>query len=48
VSKPETQPFGEHSYEAVDIEGQRWFFSQHVTDVATEDWGASALKPPDC
>jgi uncharacterized glyoxalase superfamily protein PhnB len=47
ASNLETQPFGERSYEAVDLEGQRWFFSQHVTDVAPEDWGASALKPPD-
>lgn len=43
VSKPETQPFGERSYEALDVEGQRWFFSQHVSDVAPEDWGAIAV-----
>lgn len=40
ISAPETQPFGERSYEAADIEGQRWFFSQHVQDVAPEEWGA--------
>lgn len=40
ISAPETQPFGERSYEAADIEGQRWFFSQHVEDVAPEAWGA--------
>jgi uncharacterized glyoxalase superfamily protein PhnB len=41
VSEPETQPFGERSYEAADLEGQRWYFSQHVGDVAPEEWGAT-------
>jgi PhnB protein len=46
MSKPETQPFGERSYEASDLEGQRWFFSQHVQDVAPEDWGAILVLAP--
>lgn len=41
ISPPETQPFGERSYEAEDCEGQRWFFSQHVADVDPQDWGAT-------
>lgn len=41
VREPETQPFGERSYEAEDLEGQRWHFSQHVRDVAPEEWGAT-------
>lgn len=44
VSRPETQPFGERSYEAIDLEGQRWFFSQHVSDVAPEAWGAIVVR----
>lgn len=44
ISKPETQPFGERSYEAGDLEGQRWFFSQHVSDVAPEAWGATVAR----
>jgi PhnB protein len=44
VSAPETQPFGERSYEAEDCEGHRWFFSQHVADVAPHDWGAIVAK----
>lgn len=40
ISEPETQPFGERSYELSDIEGQHWHFSQHVQDVAPEEWGA--------
>ena len=44
VSKPETQPFGERSYEAADLEGQRWYFSEHVGDVEPESWGATVLR----
>jgi uncharacterized glyoxalase superfamily protein PhnB len=44
ISKPETQPFGERSYEASDLEGQRWYFSQHVSDVVPEAWGATVIK----
>lgn len=40
ITEPETQPFGERSYEAADLEGQRWFFSQHVADVPPQSWGA--------
>lgn len=40
ISPPQTQAFGERSYEAEDCEGHRWFFSQHVKDVAPEEWGA--------
>lgn len=40
ISPPETQPFGERSYEAEDCEGHRWFFSQHVEDVEPRAWGA--------
>lgn len=40
ISPLQTQPFGERSYEAEDREGHRWFFSQHVEDVAPEEWGA--------
>jgi PhnB protein len=43
ISAPETQPFGERSYEAEDCEGQRWFFSQHVADVPPGDWGATVI-----
>jgi PhnB protein len=46
VSKPETQPFGERSYEATDLEGQRWYFSQHVGDVGPEEWGATVSLAP--
>lgn len=37
---PADQPFGERQYTAQDPAGHRWTFSQHVADVAPEDWGA--------
>lgn len=33
-------PFGERQYTAEDPEGHRWTFSQHIADVAPEQWGA--------
>lgn len=38
---PANQPFGERQYSVVDHAGHRWTFSQHVADVAPEDWGAT-------
>jgi uncharacterized glyoxalase superfamily protein PhnB len=40
LREPEDQPFGDRLYTAEDLEGHRWMFSQHVRDVAPEDWGA--------
>lgn len=37
---PADQPFGERQYTVEDPEGHRWTFSQHVADVAPEEWGA--------
>jgi uncharacterized glyoxalase superfamily protein PhnB len=34
--------YGERQYGALDLEGHRWLFSQHVHDVAPGDWGATA------
>lgn len=41
VSPPSVKPFGERQYTAEDPEGHRWTFSQHVADVAPEQWGAT-------
>jgi uncharacterized glyoxalase superfamily protein PhnB len=41
VNVPADMPFGERQYTAVDPGGHRWTFSQHVADVAPEDWGAT-------
>jgi uncharacterized glyoxalase superfamily protein PhnB len=44
VEPPANQPFGERQYTALDPEGHRWTFSQHVGDVAPEEWGATLAK----
>ena len=41
VAPPHDTPFGERQYTAEDPEGHRWTFSQHVADVAPEQWGAT-------
>jgi uncharacterized glyoxalase superfamily protein PhnB len=41
IKTPETMPFGERQYTAVDPSGHWWTFSQHVADVAPADWGAT-------
>ena len=34
------QPWGDRRYEALDLEGHRWYFAQHVRDVPPEEWQA--------
>ena len=41
VQSPHDMPFGERQYTARDHAGHRWTFSQHIADVAPEDWGAT-------
>jgi uncharacterized glyoxalase superfamily protein PhnB len=44
VKPPADMPFGERQYTVEDPEGHRWTFSQHIADVAPEDWGAVAAR----
>lgn len=44
VQPPTDQPFGERQYTAEDHAGHRWTFSQHIADLAPEDWGATSAK----
>lgn len=46
VEPPGNKPFGERQYTAEDPGGHRWTFSQHVADVAPEEWGAQAAREP--
>lgn len=39
VSAPQTWPYGERQYSAVDCGGHTWVFSQSVAHIAPEDWG---------
>jgi uncharacterized glyoxalase superfamily protein PhnB len=41
LSPPQDNPYGTRSYRVEDLEGHRWMFSQHVRDVAPEEWGAT-------
>ena len=45
VEPPTDKPFGERQYTAEDHAGHRWTFSQHVADVAPEEWGATPAQP---
>jgi uncharacterized glyoxalase superfamily protein PhnB len=40
VNPPANMPFGERVYTAKDHAGHWWSFSQHIADVAPEEWGA--------
>jgi uncharacterized glyoxalase superfamily protein PhnB len=46
LRKPTTMPFGERQYTVMDSEGHRWTFSQHVADLAPEEWGARSARSP--
>jgi len=38
VSEPRDQPWGDRRYEALDLEGHRWYFAEHLRDVPPEEW----------
>jgi len=40
---PETHPFGERQYTALDPGGHQWTFSQTVADIAPETWGGELV-----
>lgn len=42
IEPPADMPFGERQYTVADHDGHWWTFSQHVADVAPEEWGATA------
>lgn len=44
VQPPTDMPFGERQYTAKDHAGHWWTFSEHIADVAPEEWGASPAK----
>jgi uncharacterized glyoxalase superfamily protein PhnB len=43
LREPADQPFGERQYEAEDLAGHRWTFSQTMADVAPGDWGGTVV-----
>jgi uncharacterized glyoxalase superfamily protein PhnB len=42
VDSPEDFPYGERRYEAEDLAGHRWAFSQSIADPSPEDWGGTS------
>jgi uncharacterized glyoxalase superfamily protein PhnB len=45
VAEPEDLPFGERQYQAEDLAGHRWTFSQTLSDVEPESWGGTTVTP---
>ena len=44
LQQPTDMPFGERQYTVQDLAGHRWTFSQHIADVAPEQWGAKSAE----
>jgi uncharacterized glyoxalase superfamily protein PhnB len=42
TQEPSTYPFGERQYNATDLAGHSWTFSQSVADARPEDWGGTS------
>lgn len=42
VMELQDQPWGDRRYEALDLEGHRWYFAEHVRDVPPEEWQQAA------
>lgn len=41
VNELRDMPWGDRRYEALDAEGHRWYFAQHLRDVPAEEWKAA-------
>ena len=44
VEEPADKPWGLREYAALDPEGQRWGFVQHVRDATPQEWGAAVAE----
>lgn len=44
LAGPADMPFGERQYTVADPEGHWWTFSEHIADLAPEDWGAASAS----
>ena len=42
TQEPMTHPYGERQYNADDLAGHSWTFSESVADMHPEDWGGMA------
>lgn len=46
IDEPTDFPYGERQYNAEDLAGHRWTFSESIADVAPEDWGGHSSGQP--
>ena len=44
VMEPTDYEYGERQYQAEDLAGHQWTFSQTVADVAPEEWGGISVE----
>jgi uncharacterized glyoxalase superfamily protein PhnB len=44
LDEPTDYPYGERQYNAEDLGGHRWTFSQSTADVDPETWGGRPIK----
>jgi uncharacterized protein (DUF952 family)/uncharacterized glyoxalase superfamily protein PhnB len=42
LAPPSDFPYGERQYEAEDLAGHHWDFTQSIADLAPEDWGGTS------
>jgi uncharacterized glyoxalase superfamily protein PhnB len=45
IAPPADHEYGERQYEAEDLAGHRWTFSQTIADVEPEQWGGQTVRP---
>jgi uncharacterized glyoxalase superfamily protein PhnB len=45
LMEPTDWEYGERQYEAEDLAGHRWTFSETLRDVAPEEWGGETTAP---
>jgi uncharacterized glyoxalase superfamily protein PhnB len=45
VMEPTDFEYGERQYEAEDLAGHQWTFSETLADVAPEEWGGISVTP---
>ena len=45
LMEPTDFEYGERQYEAEDLAGHRWTFSETLADVAPEEWGGETVGP---
>ena len=44
LDEPRDFPYGERQYNAIDLGGHHWTFSQSIADVAPEQWGGTSAS----